>query len=78
MSSRAEKYYFNLDLLCSTDIEILSLIKKKQEIPAAVSFAMSLDDLLNWGFVICRNNEVFLSERGKEILERWDAALKAH
>lgn len=77
MSSRAD-YYFNMNLLCPTDIEILRCAEKELAPylwPKGAGPAISYEDLQNWGFI---RDPGVLTDRGKELLRRLDATLKAH
>ena len=78
MSSRAEKYYFNMDLLSPTDIEVLRAAEKQLPPamwPKGAAVNICHDDLNNWGFITYDSK---LTDRGKWLLGEIDATLKAH
>lgn len=78
MSSRAEKYYFNLDLLCPTDIEILRGVQLDKAWTPGAAANICLEDMRNWGFIIYKDGRFQLTDKGKQILGDIDATLKAH
>lgn len=68
------KFYFNMDLLCSTDIEILRCLKSGTPLTPDAATIVCYEDLRNWGFVTMTGG---LTEKGQQVLEDFDSALRA-